>query len=180
MLFRKVEEKDLPYIYSWLDSNDYLREGVLESALSRGILYGVEVDGRIEGISILYPVDKIAWLMGARVREGVRGKGVGKYMTEKLLEEARKIGLAGAALLTSRNNIPVHRICSSLGMKRILELFSASIPPLPSTGPTEVPRLDALHQEDLEKIIDILERGYPLLPLTPGGCCRFSDKFKYF
>lgn len=169
MLFRKVEEKDLSYIYSWLDSNDYLREGVIESALSRGILYGVEVDGRIEGISILYPVNKIAWLMGARVREGVRGRGVGRYMTEKLLEEARKIGLAGAALLTSRNNIPVHRICSSLGMERILELFSASIPPLPPASPVEVSRLDVLHQEDLERMIGILEREYPLLPLTPGG-----------
>ncbi len=61
MLFRRVEKKDLPYIYSWLDSNDYLRQEVLESAFSRGILYGVEVDGRVEAVSILYPVDIVVW-----------------------------------------------------------------------------------------------------------------------
>ncbi len=169
MLFRRVERKDLSYIYSWLDNNDYLRQGVLESAFSRGILYGVEVDGRVEAVSILYPVGRIAWLMGARVREGVRGRGVGRYMTEKLLEEARKIGLAGAALLTSRDNTPVHRICSSLNMEKLLELFSASIPVLPPISSIEVSRLGAVHPEDLEKTLKILEREYPLLPLSPGG-----------
>jgi predicted GNAT family acetyltransferase len=169
MLFRRVEKKDLPYIYSWLSNNDYLRHGVLESAFSHGILYGVEIEGKVEAVSILYPVDRIAWLMGARVREMVRGRGVGRYMTEKLLEEARRMGLAGAALLTSRGNIPIHRICSSLNMEKLLELFSASIPVLPPTSSVEVSRLVAMHPEDLEKTLKILEREYPLLPLTPGG-----------
>jgi predicted GNAT family acetyltransferase len=107
--------------------------------------------------------------MGARVRERVRGRGVGRYMTEKLLEEARRMGLAGVALLTSRSNIPVHRICSSLNMEKLSELFSASIPVLPLTSSVEVSGLVAMHPEDLEKMLKILEREYPLLPLTPGG-----------
>jgi len=169
MRFRRVREGDAPYIYSWLDKDDYLRQGVFWSALSQGLLYGVEVEGRVEGISILYPVGGIAWLMGARVRKEMRGRGIGEYMTRGLLEEARRMGLRGAALLTSRWNTPVHRICSSLGMERVLELFSASIPPIPYRGILERVELRSLHPESLGNTVKTVERGYPLLPITPGG-----------
>ena len=126
-IFRRVYREDLEYIYSWLDGDDYLRQGVLESSLYRGALYGVEVDGKIEAISIIHPIGDIAWLMGARVRREARGRGIGRYMTAGLLEEAGRMGMGGAALLTSAKNTPVHRICDSLGMRRIMELSSLSI-----------------------------------------------------
>jgi len=169
MQFRRVREGDAPYIYTWLDEGDYLRQGVLWSALSQGLLYGVEVKGMVEGISILYPVGGIAWLMGARVRREMRGRGIGELMTRGLLEEARRKGLRGAALLTSKWNAPVHRICSSLGMERILELFSASIPPIQYRGILERVELRSLHPESLGRTVEAVERDYPLLPITPGG-----------
>jgi len=95
-IFRRVYREDLEYIYSWLDGDDYLRQGVLESSLYRGALYGVEVDGKIEAISIIHPIGDIAWLMGARVRREARGRGIGRYMTAGLLEEAGRMGMRGS------------------------------------------------------------------------------------
>jgi GNAT superfamily N-acetyltransferase len=169
MLFRRVRPDDLHYIYSWLDTEDYLRQGVLESALSLGLLYGVEIDGKINGISILYPVNELAWLMGARVRREYRGKGVGGYMTKSLLNEARKRGYRAAALRTSRNNLPVHRICTSLGMEKVIELLSASIPMISFPDVVKINRLKYLNPSDYEKLFKEIKSLYPLLPLTPSG-----------
>jgi GNAT superfamily N-acetyltransferase len=170
-IFRRVYREDLEYIYSWLDGDDYLRQGVLESSLYRGALYGVEVDGKIEAISIIHPIGDIAWLMGARVRREARGRGIGRYMTAGLLEEAGRMGMRGAALLTSARNTPVHRICDSLGMRRIMELSSLSISKTyPGSLCYREPKL--LIGIGYRELVDMVERIrslYPMLPITPGG-----------
>lgn len=137
----------------------------METSIFEGAAYGVDINGRIEGLAIIQPVGNLAWLMGARVRRDVRGKGVGKFLTKNLLEEARRRGFRGAALITSRNNTPVHRISESLGMKRLLSIKISSLRPLPVfIGCREIKKLS----HDLREYNEILSR-YLLLPATPDG-----------
>ena len=117
MIFRKAALKDLEYIFRWLKPKDYLRFGVLRLYIDKGNAYTVELDGKPIAISIIHPVDNDgAWLMGARVEEGYRGRGVGKYMTSKLVEEAYRRGFRWVALMTSVDNKPVHKICRDLDL----------------------------------------------------------------
>ncbi len=110
--------EDLEYILGWLDPTDYLRSGVLEHYVREGEAYTVEVEGKPVAVSIIHPVDgEGAWLMGARVEKSHRGKGIGKYMTSSLVEEAYRRGFKWVALMTSARNEPVHRICRDLGME---------------------------------------------------------------
>ena len=110
--------EDLKYILGWLEPTDYLRSGVLEHYVREGEAYTVDVEGKPVAVSIIHPVDREgAWLMGARVEKSHRGKGVGKYMTSSLVEEAYRRGFRWVALMTSARNEPVHRICRDLGME---------------------------------------------------------------
>ena len=169
--FREITWGDLQHIYSWLDERDYLRrEGFLENMIYRGLAYGVDVDGNIEAIGIIYPVDSLAWLMGARVRSDMRRKGIGRFMTEKLIEEAKERGFREVALLTSKYNTPVHKISESLGMRRILQLVSIGFShKYTSVFYTFNKKIIYLHNDDKDMIFRNLIREYPLLPLSPGG-----------
>ena len=110
--------EDLNYILGWLEPTDYLRSGVLEHYVREGEAYTVDVEGKPVAVSIIHPVDREgAWLMGARVEKSHRGKGVGKYMTSSLVEEAYRRGFRWVALMTSARNEPVHRICRDLRME---------------------------------------------------------------
>lgn len=118
MRFRRISMEDLKYILGWLEPTDYLRSGVLEHYVREGEAYTVDVEGKPVAVSIIHPVDREgAWLMGARVEQSHRGKGVGKYMTSSLVEEAYRRGFRWVALMTSARNEPVHRICRDLGME---------------------------------------------------------------
>ncbi len=118
MIFRPIEMRDLGYLLQWLEPGDYLRSGVLERYVGEGRAYTVEIDGKPVAVGIIHAVDREgAWLMGARVMKEHRGHGVGRYLTQGLVEEASKAGFRWVALLTSVNNKPVHRICESLALK---------------------------------------------------------------
>ncbi|MEM0044452.1 MAG: GNAT family N-acetyltransferase [Sulfolobales archaeon] len=171
MIFRRLYPDDLSYVFSWLDEDDYLRERVLEFSASEGLAYGVEIDGRIEAVSILRPVGSLGWLMGARVRKDLRGRGVGGFMTRMLVEEARRRGLKAAALITSQKNTPVHRICDSIGMKRVLSLISGSLPvPLVSEMSEYEPLWRRVQDEsEVVELARSIEKDYRLLPLIPDG-----------
>ncbi|HWQ17919.1 MAG TPA: GNAT family N-acetyltransferase [Sulfolobales archaeon] len=118
MIFRLIRRQDLAYIFQWLEQNDYLRSGVLERYVNEGRAYTVEIDGKPVAVGIIHVVGgEGAWLMGARVMKEHRGHGVGKHLTQGLVEEASRSGFKWAALLTSVDNKPVHRICEKLGFQ---------------------------------------------------------------
>ncbi len=118
MIFRKILKEDLEYILQWLDPNDYLRQGALERYASEGRAYTVEIDGKPVAVGIIHAVDREgAWLMGARVIKEHRGRGIGRHLTQGLVDEAIRAGYRWAALLTSIDNEPVHRICRGLGFE---------------------------------------------------------------
>ncbi len=118
LIFRLIRKQDLEYIFQWLEPNDYLRLGVLEKYVNEGRAYTVEIDGKPVAVGIIHVVGgEGAWFMGARVMKEYRGHGVGKHLTQGLIEEASRSGFKWAALLTSVDNKPVHRICEKLGFQ---------------------------------------------------------------
>lgn len=156
-----------------LDEHDYLRSWVLEDSVARGLAYGVEIGGRISGISIIYPIAGGAWLMGARVAEDLRGRGVGSFLTRSLVEQASMMGMSWAALMTSWRNAPVHRIASKVGMEKILEVVNLVPKPgvlgkLALPGPSEPERLGSPGSERAGDIARRLSNAFPMIPAALG------------
>jgi|GEM_PF-1846902 len=125
MIFRKLVYEDLSYIYSWLDEDDYLRRGVLDEYVKKGLGYGIEVDGKIEAIGLINLIKELryAWLLGARVRREMRRKGLGEFLTRRLIEESIRLGAQRVALSTSLDNKAVIRIAEKIGMRNPVSII---------------------------------------------------------
>lgn len=61
----------------------------------------------------------IAYLAGARVHSGFRGKGAGRKMLEKCLQYAKQQKIKKARLATVEGNIPAIKLAESIGFKKI-------------------------------------------------------------
>ncbi|CCH46865.1 hypothetical protein BN7_6467 [Wickerhamomyces ciferrii] len=101
---------------------------------------------------------------GFLVNAGIRGKGIGKTLTECFLDWAPKIGFTSAVFnLIFETNVQTRRIFESLNFKRIGKIKSAGI------------------LKDHEVAVDAIIYGKELVHPTenPQGTYRF-DKIKYY
>ncbi|MDU4961812.1 MAG: N-acetyltransferase [Sporomusaceae bacterium] len=105
MLYRKATFKDVEAIHKII--NDYAAEGVMLSR-ARNTIYETlreyilaEQDGRIVGLGALHLVwDELAEIRSMAVVPGSVNSGVGRAIVERLIEEARELGVQTVFALT--------------------------------------------------------------------------------
>jgi len=98
----------------------------LAERMERGesVIFIAEIDGRGAGFAQLYPGFTSVGL-GTRwtlndlfVDPDLRGRGVGRALTERCMDHARETGAAGLELLTETDNASAQALYESLGWKR--------------------------------------------------------------
>ncbi|MBE0481548.1 MAG: GNAT family N-acetyltransferase [Dehalococcoidia bacterium] len=103
-----------------------------------------------------------AWLEGLRVNPAYRLSGVATRMTQRCIEEARKMGAKVARFATVATNEPVHRVADRLGFGRVASYQPLEADGLPGSADASRPSADSL-----SAVLAFLA-GSPALSATNG------------
>ena len=126
---------------------EYCRVYDLDLALSSVAMLGDEALGLI----MIGVRGDTTWVTRLGVVPNGRKKGVGRKLMEQLIHNSRQIGAKKIMLDVIKNNVPAHRLFSSLGFKETREMYVTRRPPKPInviTHGTHVETRD--YQESLE------------------------------
>ena len=119
MLGKSIEE----YVDELLDNFTNLKP-------PEGILYILEVDGKVAGMGAITNHNGVGELHRMWNRPKYRGKGYGKQMINKLLEAGRKFGCTTFRLSTARFAIAAQHVFRSAGFKEIDEYPETEVAPV--------------------------------------------------
>lgn len=115
--------KDIQYLYRQLNPDNQQQE--VQDILSDGKntkLMAYRENGKIVGIASLawYKVMSgfKGWVEDVVVDQDLRGKGIGKQLMEKTIEEGKKLGLSDIFLYTEEERKVAIHMYESLGFKR--------------------------------------------------------------
>ncbi len=168
MIVRRARPEDVTAVVEFTKDTwewgDYLPR-VFADWVSEGTAYVAELDGAVVATARLLIVGKTAYLQGLRVRREYRRRGIGRAVTEYLVEEARKLGASIATLIVAEWNEPSLSLVKGVGFKPVLELWGG-VPE--RTGPSKC--LEGGEAE--EALRRALERtnGFACLPDDPWIC----------
>ena len=94
-----------------------------------GILIILEVDGAVAGMVALMKLSESRGYVNLMYnRTEYRGKGLGKQLLQRLLEEGRKIGVRCFQLRTPVFSHAAHHIYKSAGFKELMEYSESFMP----------------------------------------------------
>lgn len=126
MIVRKARPEDVPAVVEFTRNTwewgDYVPR-VFADWVSEGTAYVAELDGTVVAAARLLMVGETAYLQGLRVRREYRRRGIGRAVTEHLVEEARRLGASMATLIVAERNEPSLSLVKSVGFKPVLELW---------------------------------------------------------
>ncbi len=95
-----------------------------------GLLLLAYADGQLAGIGGLKKLEHgIGEIKRMYVRPALRGKGVGRALLARLLEQARRAGYRSVRLDSSRFMTEAHRLYRSAGFKDVDPYEGSEIPP---------------------------------------------------
>jgi len=95
-----------------------------------GIYYLVELDGAIIGMGALHQIrEKAGEIKRMYIRPRYRGKGYGKALLQKLLQEAKEFGYNSVYLDSGRFMTAAHKLYRSFGFIECNEYPETEIPP---------------------------------------------------
>lgn len=106
------------------DGHDYLPhifDKIMNDCSSH--IFGAEVNGKIMGVANLRLVEegKIGWMEALRVHPEVRGLGIARKLTERLVDEAKQLGVEKLRYATAFDNDASLKLASNIGMKKVDE-----------------------------------------------------------
>lgn len=109
---------DIPLIHSWLSLEAYWAMGrdieVVERAFANSYPIGVYMDGEQVAIArIVSDTATFAWLCDVFVEKDFRGREIGTWLTEAVVEWSEKLGIT-RILLATRD---AHDVYSRVGFK---------------------------------------------------------------
>jgi ribosomal protein S18 acetylase RimI-like enzyme len=154
---RPVTPEDRPRIVEissqiW-DGHDYV-PGLLDDwfADADGEVVGAVLDGGLVGFARrTWLAPRLAWLEGIRTDPDYRGRGVGRAITEHLIDRARTAGAARISLSTYVDNEASIHIIESYGFERVATFVyrerPAGAPPI-EAGLESDPRIAAATEEE--------------------------------
>ena len=138
------------------EGNDYVPI-VLDEWLTDpgGELLAVDVDGVLASFAYLtWLLPGHAWLQGIRTDPAYRGKGIGRALSQALVEKARQDGAVRISLSTYFDNTPSIRIIESLGFERVASfVFLERNREGPSLPPIEDPGISQLTMEEAVRFV---------------------------
>jgi L-amino acid N-acyltransferase YncA len=113
-----------------------------------------------------------AWLEGMRVDPEHRRRGISSSLFAALMEELGQRGIGVARLSTSRDNVPIQRMCDHMGFHRVMRVRGRSrplqvAPPPPSLRPLNPDEMSVA--EVLLARRGIAARGTPSFLETASG-----------
>jgi len=110
-----ILQDEIPY--DLLLSADPSRE-LVDSYLKNGICYLAFIDNTIVGEIVLVPTGpSILEIMNVAVHEDYQGKGIGKQLIHKALEEAAKLGAATVEIGTGNSSIHQLKLYQQCGFR---------------------------------------------------------------
>lgn len=123
------DEQDVIKLYSEEDLNEglvnHIKKDFRAAKARRRIIYGVELNGevvatiqlvlRMRGREGVADGKNVAFLHHGRVREDARGEGVGTFMIEFLVDEAREMGFNVVMLSVLVHNVRAIRLYNRIG-----------------------------------------------------------------
>lgn len=128
--------------FSW---GDYVPNAINEW-INEGTAYVAVIENHVVGVlnMVLIRETSTAWLEGLRVHPNYRRMGIGKALTEYVLNEAVKNGIKYAMLMIADWNEPSHRLARSLGFHEVLTLF---------TGVAKPSSVDIIRGEAMREVV---------------------------
>jgi GNAT superfamily N-acetyltransferase len=127
----EYEGKAVGYLSGCLDSRRYTRvmawqvlPYVIIIAVLRGALWRWQTWKLLKAVGWMFcrgqfirhiSFDKYPAHLHVNVREGFRGKKVGKYLVERFISQVKAAGLKGIHLSVHEDNIPAHKFFEHLG-----------------------------------------------------------------
>ncbi|MCR5040953.1 MAG: GNAT family N-acetyltransferase [Clostridia bacterium] len=83
------------------------------------VFYGMFEDGSLLALAFIWDVGRSVVWFGVAVRDGFQGRGLGKQITNGVLDECRADGHGGVLLRTHRDNIPAQKLYEACGFEHI-------------------------------------------------------------
>lgn len=156
--------------FSW--GGDYVPNAINEW-ISEGTAYVAIIKDRVVGVvnMVLIREMSTAWLEGLRVHPSYRRMGIGRALTEYVLNEAVKNGIKYAMLMIADWNEPSQCLAKSLGFHEVLTLF---------TGVTRPSQVSTVRGEAMREVIrNALGRtnGYFCTTKKHWMCTRATEDF---
>ena len=94
-----------------------------------GIVYLIQIGGKIEGMGALHRLESdVAEIKRMYIRKSHRGKGLGKKMLHKLVEKAKEFGYSAIRLDTGDYMEAAHHIYRTEGFKEIEQYSGCETP----------------------------------------------------
>lgn len=117
-----VELEALRHFLAESDPDDYLLEEIAEW-IRDGRLWVGEEHGRWLAFGRLHDLgDGEGWVSGLRVLAGRRGEGLGRELVERILSDARSIGVNEVRAVIENENRASRRLFERLGFASVLEM----------------------------------------------------------
>ena len=149
VIVRKAQPSDADQVinftrntFSW---GDYV-PNVINEWISKGTAYVAVIESEIVGVvnMVIIKETSTAWLEGIRVTPNRRRMGIGKALTEYVLNEASRNGVKYAMLMIAEWNEPSQHLAKTLGFHEVLTLHAGTADPSP---------VDIIHGEAMRGVI---------------------------
>ncbi len=161
---RPVTPEDRPRIVEissqiW-DGHDYVPELLDEwFADADGEVVGAETGGELVGFARrTWLAPRLAWFEGIRTDPAYRGRGVGRAITEHLIDQARAAGAARISLSTYVDNEASIHIIESYGFERVATFVyrerPAAAPPIEASPEVDPHITAATEDETIDFVAD--------------------------
>ncbi|MGC8582591.1 MAG: GNAT family N-acetyltransferase [Thermoproteus sp.] len=170
MIVRRARPEDVPAVAEFTRNTwewgDYVHRE-FPGWVSDGTAYVAELDGVVVAAARMLVVGGTAYFQGLRVRPEYRRRGVGRAVTEHLIDEARSAGASLATLIVAEWNKPSISLVQKVGFEPVLELWGGV--------PERAEPSRCLEGREAEEALEeALGRtgGFACLPDDPWICVR--------
>ncbi|ADY00459.1 GCN5-related N-acetyltransferase [Vulcanisaeta moutnovskia 768-28] len=176
LTIRKASSSDAEQVIGFTRNTfqwgDYI-PSVINEWINEGTAYVAIIKDRIVGVvnMVLIRETSTAWLEGIRIHPSYRRMGIGKALTEYVLNEAVKNGIRYAMLMIADWNEPSRCLAKSLGFHEVLTLF---------TGVARPSQVSIVRGEAIREVIrEALKRtnGYFCTTRRHWLCTRAIEDF---
>ena len=123
-MIRRMTLEDVPYVWN-IENSVFptpwsLRDFEYEMRENKCARYLIAMkQGRIVGFAGIHIILDEGHITNIAVIQEERGKGIGRAMTESLLQYASNLGVQYVTLEVRENNVPAKRLYSSLGFIKV-------------------------------------------------------------
>ncbi|WP_460173410.1 N-acetyltransferase family protein [Vulcanisaeta sp. JCM 14467] len=176
LLIRRASSSDISQIIEFTRNTfpwgDYVPRAI-NDWVNEGTAYVAVVEGRVVGVINIVMVKEmgVVWLEGIRIHPSYRRMGIGRALTEYVLNEALRNNARYASLMIAEWNEPSQRLAKSLGFYEVLTLH---------TGVARPSQVSVVRGDPMRYIVrEALRRtnGYFCMTERHWLCTRANEDF---